>query len=517
MRRNHEAAGSRRALDVRVSARTDVGRVRDENQDRISRFHCPLGEVFLVVDGMGGHRGGAMAAETVVEVLERSLRQVDAGTQPATALRDAARQSHQAVQAKAGAEEELDGMGATGVLALVRDAQVLIAHLGDSRAYLFRGSSLLRLTRDHTLVQKLVDDGMLSEEQAREHPDANVVSRAFGRSAEVDLEVSPPLDLAPGDRLVLCSDGLSGAVDDSAIERVVASTGPGTADGLIELALAAGGDDNVSVQVLTFGEPVPAADLPAPAARSLTSAGALAHGVSRLSEHRDGLLIVLGACGMLLFLLAAIGIATARGLLERRPAATSLGELGKGSSRSDGPAPIAQAPHRAKEDFDRGFVAPEGPDGGPTAEPLDAGGGAHEGLRSMLPPPLAGGWFRSRPLWSAPSGQWEIYFEPAAEAWVEPVAKVLTRSAAEDDERPADISSQRVELLLVVPPGPPRSSGGPTGARLFASPGAERTVAALEDAFGLRGEPMRDAEDALLGQRLLVVRVAAERHIGEGS
>ncbi|HMB53398.1 MAG TPA: protein phosphatase 2C domain-containing protein, partial [Thermoanaerobaculia bacterium] len=263
-------------LSLRVGARTDVGLVRDENQDRISRFRTPLGEVFLVVDGMGGHKGGSQAAEMTVAGLERALTSARPETPPADALRDAAAAAHAEIRHRAESPgTENPEMGATAVMVLLREGRAFVAHAGDSRAYLLRGDRLSRLTNDHTVVQRMVDQGLLSEEEARAHPDASVVSRAFGRSAELELEVAEPFDLQPDDRLMLCSDGLCGYVEDAEIGAALQGSGAqAVADRLTELALAAGGEDNVSVQVLSLRDREGGAASPAPgAAASAAAAG----------------------------------------------------------------------------------------------------------------------------------------------------------------------------------------------------------------------------------------------------
>jgi serine/threonine protein phosphatase PrpC len=254
-------------LTLRVGAKAHAGKVREENQDRISRFRSPFGEVFIVADGMGGHEGGAKAAEMLVNGLEKYLADLPPQTPPEQALQTAAARINTDIYQRAGSgEPKTAKMGATSVLALVDGRRVLIAHAGDSRAYLLRDGRLSRLTRDHTVVQRMLDKNMLNEEEARHHPDASVVTRAFGQKPEVELEVSAPFELRDGDRVLLCSDGLCGYVEDAAIERVLLAGGDAqtATDALIDLALQAGGEDNVSVQLLaTPGSSPSSAGLPA--------------------------------------------------------------------------------------------------------------------------------------------------------------------------------------------------------------------------------------------------------------
>ncbi len=240
---------------LRVGAASHRGTVREENQDRISRFRVPLGEVFLVVDGMGGHRDGARAAELVIRGCEEHLREEPRSTSPAEALQRVASRTNAELY-RFSSQSEDHRMGATLVLLLLEGWRAIVAHAGDSRAYLMRAGDLSRLTHDHTLVQQMLDHHMLNEEEARRHPDACVVTRAFGQEPEIELEVAPPCGLRNGDRILLCSDGLCGYVKDAVIAETLArsSDAQEAADRLIELALAAGGEDNVSVQVVRIGK-----------------------------------------------------------------------------------------------------------------------------------------------------------------------------------------------------------------------------------------------------------------------
>jgi len=262
-------------LSLRVGAKSDRGKVREENQDRISRFRSPFGEVFIVADGMGGHEAGALAAELTISGLERHLSELPPSTAPDEALRQAAQRTNAEIYRRAEAGSQDRKMGATMVLALVADRRAWIAHAGDSRAYLFREGTLSQLTSDHTRVQQMLDHNMLTEEQARDHPDANIVTRCFGHEEDLEIEVGEPLELNAEDRLLLCSDGLSGYVDDPDIEWTMraSASAQATTDRLVELALKAGGEDNVSVQLLTFaGRPTPPpVAIPAPAGRRLAS------------------------------------------------------------------------------------------------------------------------------------------------------------------------------------------------------------------------------------------------------
>ncbi len=243
-------------LPLSVGAESHPGLVRSENQDRMGRFLSPFGELFVVADGMGGHQGGAQAAAMTTDGFEKYLRQLPPDCAPEDALQLAARKINAEIYRGANSGDPATAkMGSTVVLALLNGSRVLIGHAGDSRAYLFRQGRLTRLTRDHSAVQKMIDYNMLTEAEARDHPDASIINRAFGQQPELELEISAPLPIAPGDGLLLCSDGLCGYLDDAVIESAVNrhDDAGGVANALIALALDAGGEDNVTVQFLQFG------------------------------------------------------------------------------------------------------------------------------------------------------------------------------------------------------------------------------------------------------------------------
>lgn len=245
--------------DLRVGARTHTGKVRTENQDRMGRFPSPFGELFIVADGMGGHLGGATAAAMTVDGISSRIQQANIATSPAEALKRAAEAANSEIHARAvSGDKSVAEMGSTVVMGLVSGRQITIAHAGDSRAYLFHDDKLSKLTRDHSVVQRMVDHNLITEEQARNHPDSNVITRALGMNPTLELEVADPIHLASGDGILFCSDGLCGYVDDNVIEQtILAGDDPQRiADHLIDLALEAGGEDNVTMQYLQFGKAV---------------------------------------------------------------------------------------------------------------------------------------------------------------------------------------------------------------------------------------------------------------------
>ncbi len=245
--------------------------MRDENQDCI-HVDEEMG-LFIVLDGMGGHRGGATAAQMGREVMTDVIRKGYGSKDPAQLLVDACKAANAAVHKRSNQDHELRGMGTTVVAILMPQPDIaIIGHVGDSRAYLMREQRLQRLTSDHTIVAELVAAGRISPEQAVEHPHASVLSRNLGGHAKTDVDVSV-LHLVPGDRVLMCSDGLNGYAAQGAIEHVLGGAADATTAtrDLTDLAKRGGGGDNVSVIVIEYG-----AQSPGPRANILHKTGARA-------------------------------------------------------------------------------------------------------------------------------------------------------------------------------------------------------------------------------------------------
>lgn len=239
-----------------VGARSETGYVRTENQDRMSRVRADIGDIYVVSDGMGGRRGGAIAAELTIQALRQQLSAVRTTSSLEVEIKQAFDAANQAVyeQGHSG-NVETEGMGATVVFLLAAGSNVMVAHVGDSRAYLFnRRGQLRRLTRDHSRVQRMIDSGVLTPAEAEAHPDAGLIERAIGNKPTVEVEIHPWLRMARGDQILLCSDGLCGYTEDAEIAAVLAKRGnpQEAASELVKLALAKGGEDNITVQVLRY-------------------------------------------------------------------------------------------------------------------------------------------------------------------------------------------------------------------------------------------------------------------------
>ena len=234
------------SLSLRYAARSHVGLIRDGNED--SGYAGP--RLLVVADGMGGQAAGELASSVVVQTIAQldSPAPAQPPADPVRALAERITEAHERLHTIITDNPQLEGMGTTLTAFLFSDNHVAFAHIGDSRAYRLRGGQLEQLTADHTWVQRLVDEGRISEEEAGHHPQRSLLMRALdgrGQVADADLSVT---DIQPGDRLMLCSDGLSSFVSFDTLESTLAGYADPhqAAEALIQLALRAGGPDNVT-------------------------------------------------------------------------------------------------------------------------------------------------------------------------------------------------------------------------------------------------------------------------------
>jgi serine/threonine protein phosphatase PrpC len=238
---------------MRAAARTHVGKVRKVNEDTVF-VDLNLG-LLLVADGMGGYSGGeiasALAVGAVVEFLREKLPGASGEEETERLICEAVGRAEQAIRERAEGEAELAQMGTTMVLALARGPKIHLAHLGDSRAYRIRSGEIRCLTRDHSLVNEMLEAGQITPREARRHPLRNVVTRSLGLRGYPVAELQV-LDWQPGDTMLLCSDGLNKMVEDKAIHKAVVEGGDdlaGICETLIKMANGKGGRDNISVIV----------------------------------------------------------------------------------------------------------------------------------------------------------------------------------------------------------------------------------------------------------------------------
>lgn len=230
---------------------TDIGKNRTENQDYVLSVPSPVGRLanlYLVADGMGGHRAGGFASRFCVETIHR-LAAESSQEEPAAVLRDVIEQTNSLLREEAEADPALSGMGTTIVAATVEGSTLCVANVGDSRLYVFRQGTLNQITEDHSLVEVMIRNGDLDRNEARFHPNKNIITRALGGLPEVEVDFfEVPLQ---GEEIILmCSDGLSNMVDDEEMGEILEKYGSDletAADQLVRRANDYGGRDNIAV------------------------------------------------------------------------------------------------------------------------------------------------------------------------------------------------------------------------------------------------------------------------------
>lgn len=246
--------------DLVVAKLTDIGRARPRNEDYVD-YYVPTdpqqlatkGSIYLVADGMGGHQAGDVASQGAVELVMANYYG-DATQNVGTSLVQAFHAANQEIYAQSQADPTKDGMGTTLVVAVLLGYRVYVANVGDSRAYLINAGGITQITEDHSWVEEQVRTGLLTAEQARRHPQRNLVTRALGSkpSMEVDLFEG---EIRTGDVLLLCSDGLTNRVEDEEVANIVHEHTPQkAAELLVELANDRGGNDNITVLIVSAQE-----------------------------------------------------------------------------------------------------------------------------------------------------------------------------------------------------------------------------------------------------------------------
>ena len=238
---------------MKVAYQTDIGHQRRENQDRVAKFTAPDGTLLVVVtDGIGGSRSGDVAAQITVDHLGRQF-QAASPNSSLEAIRWFAREvqliNDQILQ-KSTENPKYQGMGTTLVAAIIFDQAMVVANIGDSRGYVLHDNLLTQVTIDHSLVNELVKHGDITEEEARNYPQNNIITRAIGVSADARIEVNR-FDLGAGDQILLCSDGLSKMITREQMMGVLESDLSLTekCSQLIKMANEAGGPDNITVLI----------------------------------------------------------------------------------------------------------------------------------------------------------------------------------------------------------------------------------------------------------------------------
>lgn len=250
-------------MRFQVGFQTDIGRKRQQNQDNGAAL--PEQGVFIVADGMGGHRGGETASAIAVEVIPAVIqRELSIGRNATESLATAIQTASRSIHAKASENPTLQGMGTTSTVLLFQQDRLVIGHVGDSRAYLIRTEGIWQLTRDHSLVQEKLRAGLINRDQVRSDRMKNVITRSVGFERDVEVDTYE-MKVRAGDRYLICSDGLSGLMEDHDLHRVI-GTLRSESNGLtpsqqivaelIKSANQNGGDDNITailIEILPEG------------------------------------------------------------------------------------------------------------------------------------------------------------------------------------------------------------------------------------------------------------------------
>ncbi len=278
-RKEAQELASPQEVDLVAVKLSDTGRVRPHNEDYVDFFVPPdpqqrarKGAIYLVADGMGGHQAGEVASRGAVELAIRGYYD-DPSRDVGKSLVRAIQAANQQLHAQAQADQSKSGMGTTLVAAVVLGRKVYVANVGDSRAYLINNKNITQITEDHSWVEEQVRAGLLTHEQAKKHPQRNLVTRALGSKPAVDVDLFEG-EISKGDTLLLCSDGLTGRVDDREVAAIVRQHPPHEATRiLVDTANERGGNDNITVLIVSTEAAAVVA--PAPAAPPGRRAGAL--------------------------------------------------------------------------------------------------------------------------------------------------------------------------------------------------------------------------------------------------
>lgn len=243
-------------MNIHFFAKSDIGRVRSANEDYSLSEKIAANEyLFIVADGMGGHQAGDVASRLASETFSdtyKSLRKKN-GSVP-ECMEMAIRKANAVVFEKAAADIEKRGMGTTFSAMIIADMKASIVHVGDSRIYLIRKNKIKKLTTDHSFVEKLVEEGRISPEEARDHPQKNVLYMSLGARENLTPQISSAMVIEEGDALVMCSDGLSNMVTDDDIIKTVMDYYPeDAANALVKQANVNGGSDNITLQIVRIG------------------------------------------------------------------------------------------------------------------------------------------------------------------------------------------------------------------------------------------------------------------------
>jgi serine/threonine protein phosphatase PrpC len=241
-------------LKLNIGNYSDVGKVRKINEDYFGSYSGSFGNLLLVCDGMGGHKGGEIASRLAVETIRNYFEKLNDSYNISEEINKSLEAANTSIILKAEEDTELTDMGSTVVLVLIKNGLAYYTSLGDSRIYKIRNGQIQQITKDNSLVQQMVDSNIITEDEAKDHPKKNVITKALGTNKELEPEIYEPFKLQVNDKLILCSDGLTAHVDEEEIFQLSKNNPPQqAAQKLVELANERGGTDNITVQIAAIG------------------------------------------------------------------------------------------------------------------------------------------------------------------------------------------------------------------------------------------------------------------------
>ena len=238
---------------MNYSVLTDIGRARSQNQDAVFATDEVVGSLpnlFVVADGMGGHKAGEYASNQAIALVKREVAS-DTESEPVQIINQGITTANNSIYEEAAQDATKSGMGTTMVVATIFDHHMCVGNVGDSRLYVYREGQLQQITQDHSVVGEMVRKGEMPKEQARNHPKRNLITRAVGAEKEIRVDFFDET-LADGDLVLMCTDGLTSMVEEKQIEEVLASAVPlqEKTDRLVELANDNGGRDNITIIII---------------------------------------------------------------------------------------------------------------------------------------------------------------------------------------------------------------------------------------------------------------------------
>ena len=248
---------------VEFAASSHVGLVREENQDAVGKFPADVlddganpGLLFVIADGMGGHKGGKEASRIAVEIAGEKYFNNELASIPQR-LRSTFELANASIREYGDGNPECRGMGTTMIALALHNGTAYVAHVGDSRLYKITDDEIIQLTEDHSMVAEWHRQGWLTEEQARDHPERSILYRALGVNEQVEIDLLENVTLQDGDCFLLCTDGLTNHVENREMWKLVLEENPQSAcDKMIALALQRGGYDNITIQLVYYGKRV---------------------------------------------------------------------------------------------------------------------------------------------------------------------------------------------------------------------------------------------------------------------